>query len=73
MSAGMEKPLTALQQEHEDNIADFLRHEAYDLMRQEGHVDANGEWTDEGIAWLEAELDKPGGLLRLKKMLIAAP
>jgi hypothetical protein len=62
-----------LQQQHEDSILDFLRHEAYDLMIKLGKVDADGEWTDEGVEWLNAELDKPDGLYQLKQMLIDRP
>jgi hypothetical protein len=67
----MAKSFTKRQQEHEEEIVDFLAHEAWPLMTKLGHIGADGEWTDEGRAWLEAELDKPDGLLRLRAILLS--
>lgn len=65
-----------LDKAHEANVLDFLRHEVFDLMRlpemaKRGLV-ADGEWTDAGQEWLDAEMDRPGGLKGLRELIASA-
>jgi len=68
--------MTSETRAHEANVLDFLRHEMYDLLRlpemAERGLVVDGEWTDEGQEWLNTEMDKPGGLKRLRALIASA-